>query len=330
MSASLPPRPDLAQLRRQAKELKAAAQAGDPAALDRIRVHHLPATAPMTLSVAQLVIAREYGFTSWPKLRAEVENLSMDRAQRARALLEASLRGPMQHDVGARNARAARLLADDPGIAGWDIRTAVALGETTRVRQLLAGDPELAVRVDPESGLPPLLFVCLSRWHRIDPDRAGGMLAVARLLLDAGASPNTAVGTVPHPGHCSALYAAAGLANHPALARLLLAAGADPDTPAALYHTVFHDDHVCLRLLLEHGARAEGGAALAAAISGGDADAVRLLLVAGIDPRQPLPPGALGEAYEQIPPVPPVWAAVEFECPTQLIELLLTHGADPD
>jgi hypothetical protein len=64
---ALPGRPDLDQLRRQARELLRAA-AGDEQALSRIRA----VSQQRTLSAAQLVIAREYGFASWPKLRAEV------------------------------------------------------------------------------------------------------------------------------------------------------------------------------------------------------------------------------------------------------------------
>jgi hypothetical protein len=65
---SLPERPDLDQLRRQAKELRRSAQAGDRDAIERLlRVADVdPAT--VTLSTAQLVIAREFGFASWPRL----------------------------------------------------------------------------------------------------------------------------------------------------------------------------------------------------------------------------------------------------------------------
>jgi len=65
---ALPGRPDLDQLRRQARELLRAAAAKDEQALGRIRV----VSQKQTLSAAQLAIAREYGFASWPKLRAEV------------------------------------------------------------------------------------------------------------------------------------------------------------------------------------------------------------------------------------------------------------------
>ena len=65
---ALPGRPDLDQLRRQARELLRAAAASDEQALARIRV----VSQQQTLAAAQLAIAREYGFASWPKLRAEV------------------------------------------------------------------------------------------------------------------------------------------------------------------------------------------------------------------------------------------------------------------
>jgi hypothetical protein len=65
---SLPERPDLDQLRRQAKELRRSVLAGDGDAIERLlRVADVdPAT--VTLSTAQLVIARESGFASWPRL----------------------------------------------------------------------------------------------------------------------------------------------------------------------------------------------------------------------------------------------------------------------
>ena len=65
----LPDRPDLAQLRRQARELQRAAAGGDPAPVRRIQ----PVSAATTLSAAQLALAREYGFTSWARLKEEAE-----------------------------------------------------------------------------------------------------------------------------------------------------------------------------------------------------------------------------------------------------------------
>jgi uncharacterized protein len=65
----LPARPDLDQLRHQAKDLLHAAQRGDPGATARIDT----VSRRLILSSAQLAIAREYGFASWAKLRLEVE-----------------------------------------------------------------------------------------------------------------------------------------------------------------------------------------------------------------------------------------------------------------
>src|SRR5215813_5713220 len=66
--SALPGRPHIDQLRRQARELLRAAAANDEVALRRIRA----VSQKQSLSAAQLAIAREYGFASWPKLRAEV------------------------------------------------------------------------------------------------------------------------------------------------------------------------------------------------------------------------------------------------------------------
>jgi hypothetical protein len=67
--SQLPDRPDLRQLRRQAKELQRAAARGDAVATTRLRA----VGDRVTLSAAQLALAREYGFASWPRLKAEVD-----------------------------------------------------------------------------------------------------------------------------------------------------------------------------------------------------------------------------------------------------------------
>ena len=65
----LPARPDLDQLRHQAKDLLRAAHQGHPEAIARISA----VSDRVFLSSAQLAIAREYGFPSWAKLKLEVE-----------------------------------------------------------------------------------------------------------------------------------------------------------------------------------------------------------------------------------------------------------------
>jgi ankyrin repeat protein len=90
MSKSLPSRPNLEQLKNQAKDLLKAHDSGDAEALQRIQASHpdysnasedqIRATK-LSLSDAQLVIAREYGFASWPKLKEHVESLLFETAE---------------------------------------------------------------------------------------------------------------------------------------------------------------------------------------------------------------------------------------------------------
>src|SRR5580693_5375073 len=80
--SALPGRPDLDQLRRQARQLLRDAAAHDEHALGRIRA----VSQKQTLSAAQLAIAREHGFPSWPKLRAEVLRRQTDTGTDAGAV----------------------------------------------------------------------------------------------------------------------------------------------------------------------------------------------------------------------------------------------------
>lgn len=66
----LPAKPDLDQLRHQARDLLNAARAGDPAAVADFAEHHPDHIDPAgaKLADAQLVIARAYGASSWPQL----------------------------------------------------------------------------------------------------------------------------------------------------------------------------------------------------------------------------------------------------------------------
>src|SRR4051794_41941206 len=93
---------NLEQLRKQAKDLVRAARIGDPDALAR-----LGGREPI-LARAQLVVAREQGYASWPALVAAVE-ASVDtfviaateqRRTRAQALLAA--RPEIERDPWAR------------------------------------------------------------------------------------------------------------------------------------------------------------------------------------------------------------------------------------
>src|SRR5262245_23881906 len=69
---SLPARPSLESLRKQAKRLARDCAAGDATAMARARAHLPQGELPLTQRNAQLVIAREYGFPGWQDLSAEV------------------------------------------------------------------------------------------------------------------------------------------------------------------------------------------------------------------------------------------------------------------
>jgi hypothetical protein len=73
-------RPDLEQLKRQAKELLERFVSGETAAVAEVNAHfHGANTSQFALHHSQLVIARSYGFESWPKLKAYVDGVTVKR-----------------------------------------------------------------------------------------------------------------------------------------------------------------------------------------------------------------------------------------------------------
>ncbi|BEP12360.1 hypothetical protein acdb102_06710 [Acidothermaceae bacterium B102] len=148
------------------------------------------------------------------------------------------------------------LLVADPALPTYDLLTACVAGDVATAERLI--DPvRVNDRVGP-LGWTPLLYACFSRLLR-DTRHAPGIVAVARLLLEAGADANASF--VDHGWVEVPVYAAAGIANNAELTRLLLAYGADPnetltDSEAigeALYHAVEFADTTCAQLLLEAG-----------------------------------------------------------------------------
>ncbi len=89
MNNNLPTRalrehPDLDQLKRQAKELLEAFRAGDADAVREVSTHYRDVDrAALALHDAQLVLARAYGFDSWPKLKAYVDGATVKRLEDA-------------------------------------------------------------------------------------------------------------------------------------------------------------------------------------------------------------------------------------------------------
>jgi ankyrin repeat protein len=65
-----PVRPNLEQLKHQAKDLLRAIKQGEPSALAELKKHHPKAITPESakLADAQLVLARSYGLPNWPRM----------------------------------------------------------------------------------------------------------------------------------------------------------------------------------------------------------------------------------------------------------------------
>ncbi len=77
MSLELPEKPNLEHLKKQAKDLLHRCQQGDAAAAGRFRSFvSFSAPAGLKLADAQHVLAREYGFAAWPKLKEHVDSLT--------------------------------------------------------------------------------------------------------------------------------------------------------------------------------------------------------------------------------------------------------------
>ena len=93
MSAQLTPKPNLEQLRKQAKDLLSSVRSGDDQDVSRLISIHPKFNASnkgeiegVSLADAQLVIAREHSFSSWPKLKSHIERLQ--RVDRDTGLLQ--------------------------------------------------------------------------------------------------------------------------------------------------------------------------------------------------------------------------------------------------
>jgi|SRR5579863_1869981 len=80
----LPPQPSLEQLRKQAKDLLERYRAGDREAVAEVhQFERQPGPAAFALGDAQRVLARAYGYESWPKLKAFVDGASVARLAEA-------------------------------------------------------------------------------------------------------------------------------------------------------------------------------------------------------------------------------------------------------
>jgi SAM-dependent methyltransferase len=143
----LPPTPDLDQLRRDAKSLLKAMQAGDPSA--RARVHAVARDLPVRLSTAQLVVAREHGVDSWPQLKQLVD----------RVVAQGTRYDVIGHGYAAYRRPDPRIAAVVHAALG-DARTVLNVGAGTGSyeptdRPVLAVEPSTAMAQQRPEHLPP-------------------------------------------------------------------------------------------------------------------------------------------------------------------------------
>jgi hypothetical protein len=147
----LPDRPNLEQYKKQAKDLVHECRSGSPEALARLHGYHPDHTqAPISLTSAQLVLAREHGFESWPKFAAHIETLRIQRDVESLAdpvtgfLIAACVpRDGSNHTSGTLE-EAETILFRYPHVANANIYTAAVLGNEQAVLAFLSADTKLA------------------------------------------------------------------------------------------------------------------------------------------------------------------------------------------
>jgi ankyrin repeat protein len=336
-------RPSLEQYKKQAKELVKFVKAfqshksSDSEVVRRIKTHH-PRFAGLrdeeitgtkfALADAQLVIAREHGFESWPKFAKHIEELAAARFAAAvsdpvAAFIEAACVPREASHTSGTLERAAAILAAHPEVAGNSIHTAAILGDAEAVRRFLALDERNATAKGGPYGWDALTHLCFSRHLRLDPGRSDGFVQAATALLDAGANANTGWMETQHEPNAeweSAIYGASGIAQHAELTRLLLERGADPNDGETPYHVAETYDNAVMKILVESGKLNETSLTtiLLRKTDWHDYEGIKWLLEHGADPNRATRWGRT--AFQR---------AVSRDNSAEIIELLLEHGADP-
>src|SRR6478609_5529136 len=321
----LPAHPSMEQYKKQAKELLKAYRSADVETIRRVKRHHPrfeKLSAPgfdvtkFALTDAQLVIAREHGFESWPKFAKRIEVINSEAAALANpvaAFIEAAIwHGTLE--------AAEAILAAHPEIEHNSIHVAAILGDDAAVRRFIAADPRNVTKKEAPYDGDALVYLCLSKYLRMDKTRSEAFLRTATALLDAGADPNTGFTAKDEYGDFeTALYGAAGVAHHAELTRLLLERGADPNDNETFYHAPESYDNAALKVLVESGKMRPDLLAgmLLRKADLHDYEGMKYLLEHGADPNRMTMWGYT--ALHQ---------AVRRDNGIELIDLMLDHGAD--
>lgn len=296
----LPANLRLNQLKHQAKDLLTAHRARALDAIQRIREFHPRfhdvtngsiCDAPFKLSDAQLTIAREYGFPSWPRLKTHIENPDRDDLR----------------------------LSKHERIKDAAFKIAVDLldsGNATGLRSYLRDNPDIVRRRVAFDGDNYFTRPTLLEFVAENPTRHGtlpqNIVEIAKIILDTGGRDDRSSVDAALPLVSSSSVARTSGAQLP-LIDLLCRYGADPK--AGIYSALLYGEFESVNALLALGAKMDlvvaaamgryddanarlsaandetRQKALALAAQYGHLEIVRLLLGAGVDPNRYSPPG---------------------------------------
>lgn len=311
MSSTLPPRPHADHLRRQARELLRALQAHDPAALARAAPYR-PGPQPR-LAAAQLVVAREYGFASWPQLMLEVERRAASSLSNADWLARVLA---LAHGEGWNTPQPQRALALARSRSFQHVALSLTLGDLAAVQQALVGQ-DLSLPLPPLNA-PALAYTAFSSLARLDEQRPG-LVQTVQWLLTQGADPNTRWTDPARPEEkLPVLYGAISRAACFETTQALLQAGADPNDNESLYHATEQTDRRFVAALVQAGARWQGTNALYRQLDFDRLDQLQQVLDLGADVHERTPDGA-----------GPLHHAITRGRTVAFVRLLVERGADP-
>ena len=300
---------NLEYYRKQAKALLKASKSGDANAIQRLTRYLSKQPAMPALHDAQLAIAREQGFPSWPRFRSFIVASNLNFQELVEAFINAAT-SDFQ--------RAEEILSAHPKITDAGFYVALVLGDHQQVDRVLTETPSLTNAKSGPQNCEPLVYLCFSRYANGRSSRASQIVETARVLLRHGADPSASFlpeGLPENPLSC--LYAATGLNNNVDLGLALLEAGANPNDGESLYHSTEHPDLACIKLLLRYGAEPNRANALKHVLDREDREGVRLLLDAGADPNETNQSGDTALHWA-------VWRGRSVE----IIAALLDRGAD--
>jgi ankyrin repeat protein len=261
----------LESIKKDAKRWLKALRASDPYALARFMANHPFPPALPTLRDVQLALARERGFAGWNELKHEYAARPPRDASHARLVDWFLENACPDHHVRGRSAHvraqatAMRLLHRYPDLAHDSFCTNVVCGNVAEVARVLAARPQAASALcatpDPQrekpagddwlkdlgpKGWQPLMYLCSTRLAL--PAVTDHAVAIATMLLDAGADPNAFF--MAGDSKYTPLVATIGEGEearppHPRrdeLVHLLLNRGAEPFDIQVVYNVHFRGD----------------------------------------------------------------------------------------